>query len=804
MADKQGSLSSGFVGGTFQNIVAALCATAAGQACFKLGLTASDKWDDLSNWPAYFVVLCVFIALGPVFHLLRRTWTQIDLWQRALRLKRSSAIRLSILLAEFEGDAASDIKDRIRADLNKVFGESAFRPFFIDEFPLVLRRPSSGREQMIRAQVIANGQRWLRRAGADLLIFGRALSNNETTIYFLQAHTSNLSDSKVYRFDTRKGEFGRDAGTAIAMAALMSVRPVFEERFVHDVKTDHAIDLVNKLQPFLQRPIGGFPENLREQIREAHSSALQGLGRKGILGAWDHAFKTLENNLASLDSKKSTEAWARAARHLAHAHFEAGEQFGVLSSLNRAALLYRQVLEVLPTQLKMERGLTEIDLGNALLAKGRTHDLKCCNEALDAFVRAEHLLDKDKSNVERAKAHIGISRSLFERTLGMKEQTFLEQIEHCISSCEGIGDYLNPATAPLAWTDAQIVHAMARRSFGAVKVDRQSLRQSISLLEHTLTTFDGFAAIDGHQRMRYRARILKECARSTYWLVYCGGTDVSIEKPVEMLRDAVDLLTPDRWPVEWALTKIRLGEALLLVLRFRTSRQVATEAIAVFREVANSGIRQKAPLIWCEARECLANALRLHASGSNDLSMFEEAITILRETIDEVASYGLFYMERRLQQALAEAAIDASFLSRDPALLSEAITNAKQSIQDLSREESPFFWATAHRLLGEIHRLTGDIGSFPRHILRALVHFKWAQTVFLRDTSTHEWAFLELYRGDAYLRLAEMQSGTGSIEIARQLYVSALQAYREVDAIPKIEEVEQKLHVVNGFLPATR
>jgi tetratricopeptide (TPR) repeat protein len=796
---------SGFIGGVAQNVAAGICTGLAAAACFKLGLASSGDIADPRNWPIYLVLFVFFLLLGPFGHGLQRQSQYVRLWVTSRRLRRLGANRLTVLIGEFHGNTSEAIKDRIQVELNTVFGKAADRPFAAQEFPLSLFTPRTDSEPEV-AKLIRRGQRWLKRSHADLFIWGRALNDLHATIYFLknvgglndEKEKSPLSPIEIYKFDLNPTKFGKDAAESIALAALMSVRPVFNDEYVRKLKAERALELISKLQPFVGRSIPGFPENLLEEIREAHVSALQGLGRQGIISGWDRAFAVLEERLTSKDKDDFPVEWAHAASELAKAHLQAGEQFGIISSLDRAVVLFSEITEILPSQNRTERALAEVHLGMATLAKGTTHDFRCCGQAIAAFSRAKTKLNKNLEPEDFAMAAAGICSAV----AGLNPMK-AEKIKEHIAACKEELMTLDLSPMPLCRARVYLALASATRGLGAATVDKEMIRDSLSLYKDALASTNELRAAHclEHEALRITGNALTEYARAIYWLVFLGDKEIGIDEAIDLLRDAIALLPADQMPIDRARAQIRLSEAIIEQGRFGDSERAALEAISVLRNVTNSTLRLKAPLVWFEAADLLGELLQHEATRRNDPAIFEEAIEILRKALRESSNLDRSDKRANLKRHLAEALIKLSEVTNNATLLNDAINYAKDSLLGCTRELNALVWARGQTALGEANLLIGGLKNTQGPILKSIIYFTRAQQVFTRESGTHIWAMLEIFKGDCYFSLAQMRLRAAHIKEAEQLYNSALVAFTELGAISEIDWAKQRLKERLGAFP---
>jgi len=150
-------------------------------------------------------------------------------------IRRGKPNRLRVLVARIDGPGGRDIRDHIKVQLERVFDDPDIGgwPCDIFEFPLTLRELVVGDLGRNAAKVRKKGRKWLHRAGANLLIWGRAHSNpDHATIYFLLPSSdqgdvykedptvpsserpyleNSLPGTRIYQFDRKPEEFGADA-----------------------------------------------------------------------------------------------------------------------------------------------------------------------------------------------------------------------------------------------------------------------------------------------------------------------------------------------------------------------------------------------------------------------------------------------------------------------------------------------------------------------------------------------------------------------------------------------------------------
>jgi tetratricopeptide (TPR) repeat protein len=88
-------------------------------------------------------------------------WFELPGRLKARSIRRGDPNRLNILVARFEGHGGPDIRDRIREQMHKVFGEVTARPFDVFYFPVTLRDIESGGEKEHLNRVERKARRWM-------------------------------------------------------------------------------------------------------------------------------------------------------------------------------------------------------------------------------------------------------------------------------------------------------------------------------------------------------------------------------------------------------------------------------------------------------------------------------------------------------------------------------------------------------------------------------------------------------------------------------------------------------------------
>ncbi len=541
------------------------------------------------------IVLTLIIGAAGWF-----AWFELPGRLRAWTIRRGDRNRLNILVARFEGEGGRDIRDHIREQMRNVFGEVTRRPFDVFYFPVTLRDIDSGSEKSHASRVERKGRRWMQRARANLLIWGRAHKSAEkATIYFLYEEVEGarkyLSSSdektversgskpqgtKTYNFASLPNDFGADLARAVGFAAANCVRGVFDADYVRQLKPEIARSLTRKLEPFLDDAAKGIPEDLRTEIRANYASASEGLGRQGMMEGWEQVFHTLQEDLGKIDKKADAENWASAASILAAAFLEAGEQFGVNKLIAPAIGLYRETLDLrVRERVPLDWAMTQNNLGNALQALGeRETGTTRLEEAVAAFRAALEETTRERVPLEWARTQNNLGVAL--RTLGRSE-TGTARLEDAVAAYRAALEERTRERVPLSWASTQNNLGNALQTLG----ERET------------------------------------------------GT-ARLEEAVAAFRAALEEITRERVPLGWAMIQSNLGTALrnLGAREARTAR--LQEAVAAFRAALEEITRERVPLDWATTQNNLGAALETLGERQTGTAGLEEAVAAYRAAIE--------------------------------------------------------------------------------------------------------------------------------------------------------------------------
>jgi ATP-dependent Clp protease adapter protein ClpS len=172
-----------------------------------------------------------------------------------------------------------------------------------------------------------------------------------------------------------------------------------------------------------------------------------------------------------------------------------------------------------------------------------------------------------------------------------------------------------------------------------------------------------------------------------------GRRAISPPRSVEACRAALDELSRQRAPLEWAKAQNDLGNALQFAsVGPEGSTTLLEEAIAAHRAALEEYSRERAPVEWAATQSYLGHALFALGRRDAGAARMEEAVAAYRAAATEATRVPLqqwVSTQDKLGSALFTLGTRESGIGR----LEEAIAAFGKVLTDRTRERLPFDWA---------------------------------------------------------------------------------------------------------------
>jgi tetratricopeptide (TPR) repeat protein len=132
-----------------------------------------------------------------------------------------------------------------------------------------------------------------------------------------------------------------------------------------------------------------------------------------------------------------------------------------------------------------------------------------------------------------------------------------------------------------------------------------------------------------------RANYSKRQASALYSQGDEGGDNEALRTSIEMQKRALQELTRDRTPLEWAAAQNGLGNALAALGGRETGTVHLEEAIRAYRAALEERSRERLPLYWAQTQSDLGDALAALGEREGRTAHVEEAIAAYRAALLE-------------------------------------------------------------------------------------------------------------------------------------------------------------------------
>ena len=159
-------------------------------------------------------------------------------------------------------------------------------------------------------------------------------------------------------------------------------------------------------------------------------------------------------------------------------------------------------------------------------------------------------------------------------------------------------------------------------------------------------------------------------------------------------RKALEVRTRERFPLDWAGTQHRLGEAHLQLGRRTQDDSHYGEAAYAFQLATEMpAYKEHAPADWARTRHRLGEALL--SWGGNEARL-KGAVTAFREALEVLTRKRLPLDRARTQGHLGGALVALGKLQGDAERLEEAVVTCHAALEVLTCESSDPHWAATH------------------------------------------------------------------------------------------------------------
>ena len=247
---------------------------------------------------------------------------------------------------------------------------------------------------------------------------------------------------------------------------------------------------------------------------------------------------------------------------------------------------------------------------------------------------------------------------------------------------------------------------------------------------------------------------------------------------IEIYHRALGLVGREQSPLDWAETKLNLGDALLLLGESNKDSKPLREAVEAYLAALEEWTLDRTPLDWAKAQNHLGNALQRLGEQENDPERLRQAAEAYRaalaECTKENAPFERAQACNRLGHILAVLGVEEG----DGERLKEAVKAYREALDGLDRKLAPLDWAMTQNNLGKALEALGEseTGTSTGLLHQAVAAYQAALEERCRDLAPSSCATTNANLGNALVEIAERENNNAMLEDAASAYRDALKA----------------------------
>ena len=467
--------------------------------------------------------------------------------------------RIAIYIAELEGDERNgQHRTNVVRSLKRELGDLVQ----ILRAGIELKAEESGNPADDAAAANRRAQRYLRKKGGDLLIWGRVIKGAIGVIelrFSSAAHDS--SDEKRFRYDAKQDlteDFGEEFNAALAAVAASSATPAQKiGQFVGNV----LIPSADKIAKILESPLKAFREEDRARLLYSYAIAEETIGsQRGDKSRLNEAAQAYQRLLAIWTRERHPIQWAGTQNNLGNVLQSLGEQDDGVELTRRAIEAFRSALEVRTEELfPVEWANTKNNLGSSLARLGeRQNDTGNLHEAAESYVAALKVFSRGRTPLQWAITTSNLANTQLE--IGKRERN-RSSLEDAINlNGEALGE-IKRGRHPLLWASVQNNLGNSLMELGKLTADGARLKAAIIAYRASL-------------KEKTRARSPIEWAMTQFNIANTflqlgiqGANPIEIQHAHDTYRLSLEVLDRASTPPQWAMVQSNLGKAFEILSR---------------------------------------------------------------------------------------------------------------------------------------------------------------------------------------------------------------------------------------------
>ena len=253
-----------------------------------------------------------------------------------------------------------------------------------------------------------------------------------------------------------------------------------------------------------------------------------------------------------------------------------------------------------------------------------------------------------------------------------------------------------------------------------------------------------------------------------------SGENQPLEEAIASYRKALSELPRERSPSDWARAQNGLGISLWMLGRRQAGVELLNEAIASYQLALEERIRQREPLDWAQTYNDLGNALVTLGQRESGTDYLEEAIsayeTALLERTVETKPLDWAQTQNNLGVALWRLGQRKENVAR----FLDAVEALQKSFKVYNRDKTPLDWSQTQNNLGLVFWTLGQKEGSSKHLWAAVGAFQQALAERTQIRVPLLWAQSQNNLGLAYWSLGQLGKDKKILDLAAKTFRSAL------------------------------
>jgi tetratricopeptide (TPR) repeat protein len=260
------------------------------------------------------------------------------------------------------------------------------------------------------------------------------------------------------------------------------------------------------------------------------------------------------------------------------------------------------------------------------------------------------------------------------------------------------------------------------------------------------------------------------------------GTE-RLQEAIAAYRAALEEITIDRAPLDWATIQNNLGNAHQILGQRETGTQQLEAAVEAFRAALRERSRDRVPLDWAMTQNNLGNAFRTLGEREAGTDRLEEAVTAYRAALEERTRDRSPLYWATTQSNLGNTLATLGEREAGTARLEEAVAAYRAALEERTRDRVPLDWATTQNNFGNALQTLGQREAGTARLEEAVAAYRAALEERTRDRVPLDWAATQNNLGTALQTLGQREAGIARLEEAVAAYRAALEE-RTRDRVP--------------------